>query len=261
MHHDTVLTTYFTTRPDPQARAKRKTNLLKHIKTHFRARAGGARREIPGLAKPDEFDRIAVWYESLHAVGCHGVILHDCLSDAFVEQWTSPQVSFQYWEMKSPRSTNDERYYAYYQYLLDNPVVQRVFLLDLFDVEFYRDPFLLLEDPRYDFLSGGDEGLYNDELVQRKMLKAYGKAHYSDRIKLHAGTCGAVRDTMLAFLKAMLDDFDALSDAGKLDNLNMAVHNKNAYDMFDAERILYGYPLNSRFKAYEGTGDFAIRHK
>lgn len=54
---------------------------------------------------------------------------------------------------------------------------------------------------------------------------------------------------------------DDLTAKGVLGNVNMAVYNKCVYDIFDKQRIMWGNPLNSRFKAYEASGDFAIRHK
>lgn len=261
MTSEVVLTTYFTVKEDPQARSKRRINVLKHFKTWLKSTKGGARREIPGIAKPDEFRRIKVWYDSLQKVGCHGVIFHDCLSQGFIDRWTNDKVSFQEWELTSPRSVNDERYYCYLKYLEDNPQIERVFLLDLFDVEFYRNPFPLIDDSRYDILSGGDEGIYNDEQNKEKMLAAFGEAHYEQDIKLHAGTCGGSRESIMKLLRAMIVVFDDLTARGQLQNLNMAIYNKCLYDIFDKKRILYGYPLNSRFKMYEGSGDFAIRHK
>ncbi len=261
MTSEVVLTTYFTVKPDPQARSKRSSNVIKHLKTKWRSFRGGATPELPGLAKPDEFARIKVWYDSLQKVGCNGVIFHDCLSEPFVDKWQNEKVSFEYWELKTPRSVNDERYYCYLDYLERNPQIERVFLLDLFDVEFFRNPFLLIDDKKYDMLSGGDEGVFNDEQNKQKMIAAFGEAHYENEIKLHAGTCGASRESMLKLLRAIVSVFDELSAKGQMQNLNMAVYNKCLYDLFEKHRILYGYPLNSKFKSYEGSGNFAIRHK
>jgi len=260
MHTDVVLTTYFTVKEDPQARAKTNWNLLKHFKTWMRSRRGGARREIPGIAKPDEFRRIKVWYDSLHDVGAAGVIFHDCLSDGFTERWTDEHVSFSYWDLKTQRSVNDERYYCYLEYLRNNPQIEKVFMLDLFDIEFFRNPFYLIDDERYDILCGGDEGITN-ETQSQKLITAFGEVLYSSEIKLCAGVCGGSRESVIKLLEAMVAVFEDLSARGEFKNLNMGVFNKCVYDLFERDRILYGSPLNSRFKKYEGSGDFAIRHK
>lgn len=258
---DIVFTTYFTGKPDPQTGAKRKRNLIKHLKTRIRSYIGGAQRELPGVAGPDEFERIRLWYESLQKVGCTAVIFHDELSPGFTEQWTCPAVGFERYALKTPRSVNDERYLCYLEYLQAHPEIQRIFMLDLFDIEFFSNPFDLFDDARYDIYCGGDAGEYNDKLNRKKMVAAFGEAHYEGQIKLNAGVCGGNRDVIMALLQRMQSEFDRLTAAGDRQNLNMAVFNKCVYDLHTPERIMYGYPLNSRFKRYERHGNFALRHK
>lgn len=254
-----VLTTYFTGKPDPQKRSK--DSFAGRLKTWCRRLSKGAFSEEAEIIGPDNFERMLVWYESLIRVRCHGVVFHDCLSPTFVERRTVPQVQFEKYELKTQRSVNDERYICYLEWLEEHPEVERVFLLDLFDVEFFRNPFALMDDAKYDFYAGGDPGEYNDGYNRKKMIRAFGQSFYEDEIKLHAGTCGAPRAAMLRLLKAMATVFDELTARGVMANLNMAVFNKCVYDLFDKERIMHGNPLNSRFKAFERSGDFAIRHK
>lgn len=256
-----VLATYLTGKPDPQGRSKRRLGLVRRWKTWRRSLRGGSRAEMFGRVEPNDFERMSVWYHSLVRVGCHGVVFHDGLSPAFVEKWTVPQVHFERYTLKTARSVNDERYVCYLEWLEGHPDVERVFLLDLFDVEFLRDPFRLMDDGKYDLYSGGDPGEYNDKRNRDKMIRAFGEPCYEGEIKLHAGTCGARRDHMIRLLRNMTDVFEDLTARGVLDNLNMAVYNKCVYDLFDKKRILYGNPLNSRFKRYEREGNFAIRHK
>ena len=259
--NDVVFTTYVTGKPDPQTGAKRKRNLFKHFKTWARSRLGGAPAELPGIAGPDEFERIEVWYHSLLRVGCRAVIFHDGLSPAFVDRWSRDEVRFQHYELKTARSVNDERYQCYYEYLQAHPDIERVFMLDLFDIEFFRNPFALLDDSGSDICCGGDAGEYNDKMNRKKMITAFGEACYEDRIKLNAGICGGDRETVMTLLRCMIDVFDGLTRRGELANLNMAIFNKCVYDLHDPSRILYGHRLNSRFKKYERSGNFALRHK
>ncbi len=258
---DIVLTTYFTGKADPQQRSRGKYNVLKKAKTWLKSQRGGAAAEKAGVAAIDDFERIEIWYNSLLKVGCHGVIFYDQLSPAFVQQWTRPEITFVHYSLCTPRSLNDERYYCYRDYLLKHAEIQRIFMLDLFDVEFFANPFELIDDTRFDILCGGDPGEYNDKMNREKMISAFGEPHYEAQIKLHAGTCGGSRHSILKLLDALVIEFDRLTEAGNLDNLNMAVYNKCVYDLFPTERILYGNPLNSRFKGYEKSGNFAIRHK
>lgn len=261
MGSDVVLTTYLIGKPDPQSRSKRSGDILRRIKTLVRSRRGGAAAELPGPPGADEFDRMRIWYESLGRVGGSGVIFHDCLSPAFVDRWTAPHVRFEPYALKTPRSVNDERYLCYLEWIEAHPGAERIFLLDLFDVEFFRNPFALMDPARYDLYCGGNPGEFNNEQNRDKMMLAFGRPHYEGEIKLHAGTCGGTRDAILRLLRRMVETFDELTARGRMGNLNMAVYNKCVYDLFDKRRILHGYPLNSRFKKYERSGDFAIRHK
>ena len=261
MPESVVLTTYLTGKPDPQAAGKKGTDVLKRIKVRFLSWKGGGNVERSGAPKADEFDRMRVWYESLIRTGGRGVIFHDELSAAFVDRWTHPQVEFQLYKPRTPRSINDERYLCYLEWLEAHPEVDRVLVVDLFDVEFFKDPFTVMDDSRYDIYCGGDPGQFNDGLNREKMIEAFGEPWYEKEIKLNAGTCGGQRANMIRLLKAMVDTFDDLTGQGRLANLNMAVYNKCVYDLFENERIMYGTPLNSRFKRYEKAGDFAIRHK
>jgi len=258
---DLIFTTYFTGKADPQINSKRRRNVFKHLKTWLRSRHGGAPPELSGIAKPDEFERIKIWYDSLIAVGCHAVIFHDELSQPFVDQWSHPQVKFQHYALQTERSLNDERYYCYLNYLEEHPEIERVYMVDLFDIEFFKNPFDLFDDSAFDIYCGGDEGEFNNKRNMEKMLNAYGEAHYEGNIKLNAGVCGGNRAPVVDLLEHMLNDFDTLTASGNTANLNMAVFNKCVYDLFATDRVLYGYPLNSRFKKYERSGNFALRHK
>lgn len=261
MSCDKIFTTYFTGKPDPQSGAKRRVNVIKHFKTWMRSQRGGARREAPGVARPDEFYRMQLWYDSLIEVGCEAVVFHDELSDDFTRKHGRADVAFERYALNTQRSVNDERYQCYYEYLSRHPEIDRIFMLDLFDIEFFSNPFDLMDDEKYDIYCGGDAGEYNDKLNREKMTKAFGGAFYEDRIKLNAGVCGGNRAQIMKLLETMIDVFDRLTEEGTLQNLNMAIFNKCVYDLFEAERILYGYPLNSRFKKYESRGNFALRHK
>lgn len=128
--------------------------------------------------------------------------MHDQLSESFIEKWSRPEVHFEPFALKTPRSVIDERYLCYPQYLEANPDIERVFMLDLFDIEFFSKPFDLIDDEHYD--------------------------------------CGGNRKSVIKLLDTMNAVFDALTQWGELANLNMAIVNKCLYDLFDPTRIMYG---------------------
>jgi len=261
VNEDIIFTTYFTGKPDPQASSKRKSNFIKHAKTWLRSQRGGAQAELPGVAGPNEYERIDIWYQSLLKVGCEAVIFHDELSHEFTQKWQRKEVRFEHYTLQTQRSVNDERYQCYYQFLQQHPEVKRVFMMDLFDIEFFKNPFSLMADERFDIYCGGDADKYNNQMNRDKMVRAFGQAHYEDQIKLNAGILGGRRDVIMPLLEVMMEVFDGLTRRGELFNLNMPIFNKCVYDLHDAKRIMTGYPLNSRFKKYERSGNFALRHK
>jgi len=134
-------------------------------------------------------------------------------------------------------------------------------MMDLFDIEFFKDPFSLIDDEQFDIYCGGDADKFNDQMNRDKMIRAFGQAHYEDQVKLNAGILGGRRDVIMPLLETMMDVFDGLTAKGELFNLNMPIFNKCVYDLHAPDRIMTGYPLNSRFKKYERTGNFALRHK
>jgi hypothetical protein len=208
------------------------------VSTCFTSRLDPQRR----IGHPaDSFELMRVWYESIHRVGVRGLIFHDQLSDAFIATHRSELVDFAHHQPISRRSVNDERFICYLDWLYAHPEVDNVFMLDLY--------------------CGGDPGEFNDKFNRGRMIAAYGHPHHEHEIKLHAGTAGGRWAAVIRLLEYMREEFAKLDAAGNFENLNMPVFNKSVYDLFASDRILKGYPLNSRFKQFERSGDFAIRHK
>jgi hypothetical protein len=130
-------------------------------------------------------------------------------------------------------------------------------MTDLFDVDFLGDPFSLFDDEKFDLYVGTEDSLPGTWL-KYKYMQSYGKLYYADKPVLNAGIIGGNRQPIVKLLSRMVDDFRQINSCK---NVNMAVFNKCVYDLFDEKRILKGYPLHSRFKRYEKTGPFYIRHK
>jgi len=224
-----VLTTYFTTRPDPQ-------------------------RGI--MHAPGSLELMSRWMDSLTALGLDGVIFHDepigC-SDGHVQLCQ--------YEPTTVWSVNDERFLCWLRYLQDHPDLDNVFLTDLFDVDFVADPFRLIGSA-FDLYvgcgAGFDRTIEQNAWLAAKMMAAYGRVHHGDRRTVNAGVIGGRRAALLRLLEYMVCDFVRINSK---DNINMAVFNKAVYDLFPADRVLVGPPVTSRFKKYESSGDFTIRHK
>ena len=204
---------------------------------------------------PDRFGLMSGWYNSMARLGLSGVVFHDGLSEDFVSRLSTDRIRFVP-VMPGPRPLNDERFFIYHDYLQQHGEVRNVFATDLFDVAFFKDPFLLL-NKSHD-LWAGSEKRYNWFWMRRRYKLSYGKMHHTSQKLLNAGIMGGTRENLLTLFARMTADMTAMPPSV---NANMAVFNKCAYDLFMPERIFTGFPLHSVFRKYEAKGDFFIRHK
>ncbi len=207
------------------------------------------------LFQSDSYGLIKGWYESIVKLDLKGIIFHDSLSGEFVREYENRNVSFEKWELGA-RSTNDERFICYRDFIFAHEGIDNFFFTDLFDVIFYKNPFDLLSDD-YDIYVGS-EHRYNTKWMWNAYTRAYGQFYYRDKKLLNAGIIGGTRKNICLLLDKMVEDFISIRPHV---NANMAALNKNTYDLFDEERICTGFPLHSRFKGNQRKGNFYIKHK
>jgi len=229
MKASSILTSYFTTKPDPQ------------------------RNEY---SSKDDFSKMINWYFSIVSNRLNAVVFYDDLSPTFIRKYERENILFEHYSI-GKYSINDERFFCYLDYIISRPNLSRLFMTDLFDVDFLGDPFSLFDDEKFDLYIGTEDSLPGTWL-KYKYMQSYGRLHYTDKPVLNAGIIGGNRQPIVKLLSRMVDDFRRINSCK---NVNMAVFNKCVYDLFDEKRILKGYPLHSRFKRYEKTGPFYIRHK
>lgn len=199
------------------------------------------------------------WVRSLKQNKLKGLVFCDNLSEEFKNKYRDDNLDFVDYKLNTGWSINDERFLAYYEFLKENDKYKRIILTDLFDVLFYKNPFKFIIKP--EILYAGDNMqklIKRNNFVSKKMNHAYKKILYKDETTINAGVIGAYRNSMLRLLEGMVDDFYELNTTK---NLNMAVFNKNAYEIFGRKGIQSGYPLTSRLKRYEKQGNFAVKHK
>ena len=233
---DVIFTSYFTSNADPQRAKRRKANRFQYMKD---------------------------WYDSVHETNLSAVVFHDDLDTTFVSKLTSNRVAFHRVPSLAGRSTNDARFYAWYDYLLDNPDVDRVLLTDISDVTFQKNPFdfmnVLNDDERRLFV-GQDIDLFpNMETmgwVMKRLRQCYGDASVESgeiasvkRLHLvyNAGVIGGSRRVVLPFLERVTR---ALDHTPPSLNCNMPAVNYVIHKHFD-DYVYTGYPLTSRFMRYQ----------
>lgn len=231
---DIILTTYFTTKPDPQ----RGTTWA-----------------------PDDPDLMSGWIDTVTDLDLTGVVFHD----EPVGSRKNGKVSFVPWPLRTAWSCNDERFLCWLDFLegagKTDVTIDHVFLTDLFDVDFFRDPFDLIT-ARHDLYLGCGAGyprpIGENRWLCAKMTAAYGRVYHPDKCTVNAGVIGGRYADVVRLLRHMVNDFIRLKSD---QNINMAVFNRAVYDLFDEDRIMIGPPVCSLFKKYQQTGDFCIRHK
>ena len=101
------------------------------------------------------------WYDSINDLKLDGVIFHDNLSDDFVEQYTTPHVSFERVQT-SDYSNNDWRFFCFRDFL-HNKEFDWVFHTDGSDVTVIQDPTGLIEKySEYDYFACKDTFLLSE---------------------------------------------------------------------------------------------------
>lgn len=214
-----------------------------------------------GGSRPDDYELIKPWYESVKRLGLSARIFHNELSDGFVETYETENLQFVYWGETHRPSYNDERFYAYYTYLLDAEVSE-VFLTDLYDVEFMRDPFSLVASNPDAVLFCGSEQItpYSGKWMRQKcraMDFPFSRDNYRTGNTLYnAGIIGGKKDPLMKLLKCMLGQMNGIDQKH---NSNMPVFNwcveQSGFPIF------YGHPLHNVFKSFVSGPETYIKHK
>ena len=207
--------------------------------------------------KTDDDAAVATWIRSLTRCGLRGVIFHDNLSEGFCERWASDNVAFQQVQWRTLWSAAEERVRIYRDWLRDNPC-EWVLTTDLSDVEFYQNPFPLINDPAVLYI-GSEPALIGRTILKKWMLRAYGEVLFGDRPVLNPGIVGGHGKTLLAFLNQWLDEMERAIQPTPPPH-DIVAFNRLVY----RENIPFvtGHPLHTVFRLNESSDKgAAIRHK
>jgi len=230
-----ILTSYFTSKKDPQRERYRQM---------------------------ENFNLMRDWWVSLHKHDMEAIIFHDELSKSFRSRYNSDQITYQ--EVKlGPRSTNDERFYKYLDYLNEREEIDNVLLTDLFDVEFHDNPFELFDSDHRLYCGGEERAVAESSWIQKKlrtikMCMPNQKIDFQDQTLINPGILGGERGIVIKIIVEMLNWMNELPQDF---NANMAVFNIVMRSLFDDDKIMYNRPLNSKYKEYQTSGKFYVKHK
>ena len=245
---DILMTSYFTSKKDPQRSASQPNT--------------------------DNRQYVERWHDTAVALGLSGVIFHDGLTEKFQGSVNESHMSFEEVTL-GRRSTNDERYFHYLDYLERHPDIRYGLLTDVSDVTFSRDPFQLMR--ALDARQGARLYVGEDDLrwtmvgesgwVMSILRRCYGrdvdtipgdlKSMSKHSVFLNAGVIGGRRGVLLQFLRQLTA---VMRTASGGINCNMASVNYVAHKYF-ADELFVGFPLTSSFKTYDKLYDGYIVHK
>jgi hypothetical protein len=241
---EVVLTSYFTSSPDPQ-------------------RTDQSGRQLHTVT--DSFDYIYPWYVSMCHANLVGIIFHDSLSESFVNKFSTPNICFCKVKLGN-YSVNDERFLVYNSFLEKNEF-SKVLMTDVSDVFIKRDPFPLFaeantlyigsDDPTSSTIQSNSWALTKSAIMAKEGKGKIDLNHDFLKMKLmNAGVIGGQYGLVRIFLNVLSSVIKTLDS--QANNNMMAVHYV-AYKL--GLRTSIGYPLTSTFKRFEINSDAYIVHK
>ncbi len=262
-----ILTTYFTTKKDPQ-------------------------RGVP--TEKNNFSYIEDFYKSVLENNLYAVIFYDDLDEEFIRKYTCKNISFIQCTLGN-YSLNDERFYIYYEFLKNNKKIKKIIFCDVNDVTLEkRTVFEFIKKNKF-YIGRDEDGLiYRNHWLKNKvhilpeeLQKKIPKSFYYMPV-VNAGVIAGDSTRIMEFLETITTLFDRINND---ENNNMACTNIVFYDLYWKEymnslkfKILsfrgkdfyikletkrqiknkyfnIGYPLTTRFKKFENGTKAYIKHK
>lgn len=210
-----VLTSYFTTLPDPQ-------------------------RDINWSG--NNFEKIRDFYMSVKRFGLRTIIFHDHCNNEFIRKYTTSRIRFEYY--KPDENLLNARLRCYYNYLKIHKRITNVFCLDIGDIILFHNPFRLID--KHKIYCGSEKmKIAESGYVVNDFRDSYGEIYYPDKKILNCGIIGGNRKYVVFVLEKMVAGFNMF----KTDkNIDMAIFNKVMYDNFKESEIMTGEPLHTEFR-------------
>ena len=212
---------------------------------------------------------IKPWYENVNRLAIQGRVLHDGLSQDFIDKYTTEYVKFIEVENNLGLAVHDHRYFAFLKYLEENEHIGSAFLTDGNDVIVAENPFEVplaegvlyvgsearsIEDVWKWLIEGQGAALLGKmSEAERAMNKSYFWDIRENRL-INSGIVGGNREALLGFLED-LTHLIAVSDANIGHIVDMAAFNYLCYKREYQNRFVTDAPVHSVFMDYEYNRD------
>lgn len=208
----------------------------------------------------DYLDYMHPWWATVNRVGLAGTILHDGLPDGCVRQATTDRIQFACTKPSELPILHDRhRLVRNYLEQIDD---EHVFVTDISDVAFKRDPFPIIQQDGGQhrlFMGSEKKTIGTCRCLSKEITDQFGSLLHADRQVVNPGIIGGRRVEVIRLLNRIVDCIGALK--GRLLNSDMSIINKVVHDHYQPSELFTGFPLHSQFKKWEyGTGA-AILHK
>ncbi len=216
----------------------------------------------------DNYEYIVHWYTSIIRLKMNGIIFYDNLSDSFIKKYQNKYIKFIKIKL-GDLSLYVERFIIYYDYLKKNKY-DNIFMTDISDVWFKKDPFKLIND-KYDLYVGSELCKNN---MSKWMIKGFNTIYggmseeVKNKIILNAGIIGGryiavlkLLDLFIQELKKLEEDKREMIKKGIDITFDMIALNKIIYSNYKINRIYSSKKLHSPYKKYLKEGDYCIFHK
>jgi predicted O-methyltransferase YrrM len=116
---------------------------------------GKGYRSVGDLEYHEIWEYITPFVRNIHRYDCEGVVVHDGLSEDFVNEYSSGNLKFEYIKNIPAHHANYERrHFAYKAFLENHTEIERLWLVDANDIGFIKHPFEWLADTK---LAVGEE--------------------------------------------------------------------------------------------------------
>ena len=208
----------------------------------------------------DYLDYMRPWWTTVDRIGLAGTVLHDGLPNECIRAATTERIHF----VASPPSELPilhDRHRLVRDYL--QSIDERyVFVTDISDVAFKRDPFQIIEQDQGQhrlFIGSEPQSIGSCRCLSKEIPAQFGKLLHAGRQVVNPGILGGERTEVIALLNHILECIGQLQ--GRLVNSDMSIINKVVHDHYQPHELFTGFPLHSRFKKWEYETDAAIMHK
>jgi len=263
----------FTKKQRQSYRARRyqqRIRRLSAVKTLATTQGGGRVIAVMMTSKPDPqrgekissdyLEYMNPWWATVDRVGLSGMVLHDGLPAECVKAATTDRIRF---TMSQPSDLPilHDRHRLVRDYLqeIDD---RHVFVTDISDVAFKRDPFQLVEQDQQQhrlFIGSEPKSIGDCRCLSKEITDQFGSLLYADRQVVNPGILGGERTEVITLLNHILDCIEEYKN--RLLSSDMSIINKVVHDKYRPDELFAGFPLHSRFKKWEYGTAAAILHK